>query len=43
MGKKNIDNVGHDVHFWGAIFGFVFTIMLKPSLLNNLFSVLTGS
>ena len=43
MGKKNIDNVGHDVHFWGAIFGFVFTIVLKPSLLNNLFSVLTGS
>jgi len=43
MGKKNIDNVGHDVHFWGAIFGFVFTIVLKPSLLNNFFSVLTGS
>jgi len=42
MGKKNIDNVGHDVHFWGAIFGFVFTIVLKPSLLNNLFSILTG-
>lgn len=43
MGKKNIDNVGHDVHFWGAIFGFVFTIVLKPSLLNNLFYMLTGS
>jgi membrane associated rhomboid family serine protease len=42
MGKKNIDNVGHDVHFWGAIFGFVFTIVLKPSLLNNLFSILFG-
>ncbi len=42
MGKKNIDNVGHDVHFWGAIFGFVFTIVLKPSLLNNLFYMLTG-
>lgn len=42
MGKKNMDNVGHDVHFWGAIFGFVFTIVLKPSLLNNLFSILTG-
>jgi membrane associated rhomboid family serine protease len=42
MGKKNIDNVGHDVHFWGAIFGFVFTIVLKPSLLNNLLAILTG-
>jgi membrane associated rhomboid family serine protease len=42
MGKKNIDNVGHDVHFWGAIFGFVFTIVLKPSLLNNLYMILTS-
>ncbi len=40
MGKKNIDNVGHDVHFWGAIFGFVFTIVLKPSLFTNLLSIL---
>ncbi|HNX44259.1 MAG TPA: rhomboid family intramembrane serine protease [Bacteroidales bacterium] len=32
MAKKNVDNIGHDVHFWGAVFGFVFTIALKPSL-----------
>jgi membrane associated rhomboid family serine protease len=32
MSKRNIDNIGHDVHFWGAIFGFVFTLALKPSL-----------
>ncbi len=42
MGKKNIDNVGHDVHFWGAIFGFVFTIVLKPALFGNLLAILTG-
>ena len=42
MGKKNIDNVGHDVHFWGAIFGFVFTIILKPALFGNLLNILTG-
>ena len=41
MGKKNIDNVGHDAHFWGAIFGFVFTIVLKPELLVRLFSILS--
>lgn len=41
MNKKNIDNVGHDVHFWGAIFGFVFTIALKPELLSSLFNTLT--
>jgi len=42
MGKKNIDNVGHDAHFWGAVFGFVFTIVLKPALIVQLFSTLSG-
>jgi len=37
MGKKNMDNVGHDAHFWGAVYGFVFPILLKPSLLSNFF------
>jgi membrane associated rhomboid family serine protease len=35
MGKKNIDNVGHDAHFWGALYGFIFPLLLKPSLLSN--------
>lgn len=42
MGKKNVDNIGHDVHFWGAIFGFVFTLALKPALFLNLISILSG-
>jgi len=42
MGKKNIDNVGHDAHFWGAIFGFVFTVVLKPDLVVRLFSILSN-
>jgi len=42
MGKKNIDNIGHDAHFWGAIFGFVFTIVLKPDLIVRLFSILVN-
>lgn len=40
MGKKNIDNVGHDAHFWGAVYGFVFPIIVKPSLLTNFFDKL---
>lgn len=32
MNKKNADNIGHGAHFWGAVFGFVFTGILKPSL-----------
>lgn len=42
MGTKKIDNVGHDAHFWGAIFGFVFTIVLKPELIVRLFSILSN-
>lgn len=32
MGKRGQDNIGHDAHFWGAIFGIIFTIALKPEL-----------
>jgi membrane associated rhomboid family serine protease len=32
MGKRGGDNIGHDAHLWGAVFGVVFTIALKPSL-----------
>ena len=35
MGKKSNDNIGHDAHFWGAVYGFIFPILLKPSLLSN--------
>jgi membrane associated rhomboid family serine protease len=29
-GKSNRDNINHDAHFWGAIFGIVFTLFLVP-------------
>ncbi len=32
MGKKGRDNVGHDAHFWGAVYGIVFTLVLKKEL-----------
>jgi membrane associated rhomboid family serine protease len=32
MGRRGGDNIGHDAHFWGAIFGIVFTLALKPQL-----------
>lgn len=34
MAKRNIDNIGHDAHFYGAIFGIIFTILLKPSFIK---------
>ena len=34
MSKKNIDNIGHDAHFYGALYGFIFPILFKPELFN---------
>ena len=30
MAKKNVDNIGHDAHLWGAIFGLVFMAVTIP-------------
>lgn len=43
MSKKNIDNVGHDAHFWGAVYGFVFPILLRPELLKQFLSQIIGA
>lgn len=36
-GDPDADRVGHEAHFWGAIFGIIFTICLKPSLVTQFF------
>jgi membrane associated rhomboid family serine protease len=41
MSKKGSDNIGHDAHFWGAVFGIIFTIILKPVLAIEFFEKLT--
>jgi membrane associated rhomboid family serine protease len=28
MDKRGGDNIGHNAHFWGAVFGFLFTIVM---------------
>ena len=44
MSKKSNDNVAHDAHLLGAIFGFIFPILLKPELftqfIDQLFSII---
>jgi len=29
--KKGGDNINHDAHFYGAVFGFIFTLIFEPS------------
>lgn len=32
MDKRQVDNVNHDAHFWGAVYGVAFTVVLKPKV-----------
>jgi membrane associated rhomboid family serine protease len=34
MARAARDNINHDAHFYGAVFGFLFPIALKPELFN---------
>jgi len=38
MGKKGTDNIGHNAHFWGAVYGLILTIILVPGVLQAFFS-----
>ena len=42
MGKKGQDNIGHDAHFWGAVFGLIFPVLIKPDLINHFINNLLG-
>jgi len=35
MDKRGGDNTAHDAHFYGALYGIVFTAALRPDLLTD--------
>jgi membrane associated rhomboid family serine protease len=35
MSRRGGDNVNHDAHLWGAIYGILFTIIARPSVVNT--------
>lgn len=41
MGKKEADNINHDAHLWGGLFGIVFTILIYPGVIPHFFEQLT--
>lgn len=42
LGKRGQSNIGHDAHFWGAVYGVLFTIALKPSLAMDFVQQIKG-
>ena len=34
MARRNMDNIGHTAHFWGAIYGLVFPLVCEPSIFS---------
>ena len=35
MARRNADNIGHTAHFWGAVYGLVFPLLLRPDILQH--------
>ena len=40
MSRKNVDNIGHSAHFWGAVYGLVFPLLLRPDIFTHFLSQL---
>jgi membrane associated rhomboid family serine protease len=35
MSRRGSDNIGHNAHLWGSLYGFAFTAVLKPELFKQ--------
>ena len=40
--RRAQDNINHDAHFWGALFGICITLVLKPALLQYFIDQIRG-
>jgi membrane associated rhomboid family serine protease len=41
-GRKSADNINHDAHLYGALFGLVYCVVLYPPAITNFFSQIAG-
>jgi membrane associated rhomboid family serine protease len=41
MSRKGGDRVNHDAHFYGALFGILFTILVRPDVIDIFWNELT--
>ena len=42
MDKRGGTNIAHDAHIWGAVFGFLFTLLFVPDAFLNFIAELIG-
>ena len=40
MARRNMDNIGHTAHFWGAVYGLLFPLACKPDIFLHFLSQL---
>ena len=38
--RRNMDNIGHSAHFWGAVYGLVFPLVCNPQIIHHFLSQL---
>lgn len=43
LARRNVGNIGHDAHFFGSVYGFIFPIIFFPFLAENFISELIRS
>jgi membrane associated rhomboid family serine protease len=41
MSRRGGDNVNHDAHLWGALYGVLFTIAVRPSVISHFINELS--
>ncbi len=42
MAKRGMDNIGHDAHFYGSVFGLIFMAILVPGAVPNFISQISS-
>ena len=40
MAKRNMDNIGHSAHLWGALYGLLFPLVFRPDIFWHFLSQL---
>lgn len=40
MARRNMDNIGHTAHFWGALYGLAFPLVCRPDIFGHFLSQL---